>query len=206
MALTEARPRLTTRSGPGFAYMMTGIAVGCICVSGVLASIFTPDLVTGVQHQHTPIAAWIGWIFDMAAIAMVAPTAIKGIRGKVTDRAPWILLGLGVGAIWLAVMFISIFTPVSVTGTDPTKVPIGGFISAVAGIVLTGLLCKMVKTTAFEPVEAQPGPETAVPMVGPEPAANDAATKLRRLAQLRDSGVITEADFEAKKDDLLSRI
>jgi Short C-terminal domain len=29
---------------------------------------------------------------------------------------------------------------------------------------------------------------------------------LRQLAQLRDSGVITEADFQAKKDDLLTQI
>jgi hypothetical protein len=29
---------------------------------------------------------------------------------------------------------------------------------------------------------------------------------LRQLAQLRDSGVITEDDFQAKKEDLLSQI
>jgi hypothetical protein len=29
---------------------------------------------------------------------------------------------------------------------------------------------------------------------------------LRRLAQLRDSGVITDADFQAKKQDLLSQV
>ncbi len=44
------------------------------------------------------------------------------------------------------------------------------------------------------------------PATGAEPAADDAATKLRLLAQLRDSGVITEADFQAKKDDLLTQI
>jgi hypothetical protein len=30
--------------------------------------------------------------------------------------------------------------------------------------------------------------------------------KLRRLAQLPDSGAITEAEFQTKKNDLLSRI
>jgi putative oligomerization/nucleic acid binding protein len=29
---------------------------------------------------------------------------------------------------------------------------------------------------------------------------------LRRLAELRESGVITEAEFQAKKNDLLNRI
>jgi putative oligomerization/nucleic acid binding protein len=54
-----------------------------------------------------------------------------------------------------------------------------------------------------------------VPMAGPttttstgelDPAGADATVTLRRLAELRDSGVITEAEFQAKKDDLLSRI
>jgi acetoin utilization protein AcuC len=41
---------------------------------------------------------------------------------------------------------------------------------------------------------------------GPELPADDAVNRLRRLAQLRDSGVITEAEFQAKKDDLLTQI
>jgi len=37
-------------------------------------------------------------------------------------------------------------------------------------------------------------------------ADEDVTVKLRRLAQLRDSGVISEADFQAKKNELLGRI
>jgi len=44
------------------------------------------------------------------------------------------------------------------------------------------------------------------PTAGPELPADDAVNRLRRLAQLRDSGVITEAEFQAKKDDLLTQI
>ena len=68
------------------------------------------------------------------------------------------------------------------------------------------LLCRTVKVGFFQAAEPQSGPATTTPTAGLEPAADDAATKLRQLAQLRDSGVITEADFQAKKDDLLSRI
>jgi Short C-terminal domain len=71
---------------------------------------------------------------------------------------------------------------------------------------LTWLLCKTVKTAFFESAESPPGSATITPTVGLKPAADDAATRLRRLAQLRDSGVITEADFQAKKDNLLSQI
>jgi hypothetical protein len=45
-----------------------------------------------------------------------------------------------------------------------------------------------------------------MPTAGLEPDAEDATVKLRRLAQLRDAGVITESEFQAKKEDLLAGI
>jgi Short C-terminal domain len=215
MALTNAPPRQIAGPGLGYAYLMTGIALGCIVVNGVLGSIFTPAIVStggsadsGYTHQHVPIAAYSAWIWAVIAIAMVLPAAMQGIRAKVTDRVPWTILGLGAGGIWLAVMFISIFTPVMVTGTAPwiTEVPLAAMLDVIAATIVTYLLCRMVKTAFFQPAESQPGPTATAPTVGPEPAADDAAARLRRLAQLRDSGVITEADFQAKKDDLLSQI
>jgi hypothetical protein len=214
MTVTQTPPRQITRPDLSFAYLMTGIAIGCIVISGVLGSIFSPDLVstsgtaTGYTHQHVPLAAYSGWIWPVIALAMVLPTAMQGIRAKVTDRVPWTMLGLGAGGIWLAVMFISIFTPVMVTGTAPwlTWVPLASFISVIAGVVLTWLLCRTVKTGYFESADPQPGPATTRPPAGLEPGAEDATLKLRRLAQLRDSGVITEAEFQAKKDDLLTQI
>jgi len=211
MIVTETRPRQITRPDLSFAYLMTGIAVACIGISGVLGSIFSPDLVstsgtaTGYMRQHVPIAAYSGWIWAVIALAMVLPTAMRGIRAKVTDRVPWTMLGLGAGGIWLAVMFISIFTPVMVTGTAPwlTWVPLASFISVIAGVVLTWLLCRTVKTGYFESAEPQPRSATTADL---EPAVEDATVKLRRLAQLRDAGVITEAEFQAKKDDLLAQI
>ena len=213
MTVTEKQPRRITQPDLSFAYLMTGIAIGCIIVTGVLGSIFTPDLVStsgvavGYIHQHIPLAAYMGWIFDVIAIAMVLPTALQGIRAKVTDRIPWTTLGLGVSGIWLAVMFISIFTPVMVTGTAPwiTEVPLAPILSVIAGLTLTGLLCRTVKSAFFQPTASQPGPGTNTPMVDHEPTAEDATVRLRRLAQLRDSGVITEAEFQAKKEELLSR-
>jgi putative oligomerization/nucleic acid binding protein len=214
MTVTETQPRQITRPDLGFAYLMTGIAVACIVVSGVLGSIFSPDLVstsgtaTGYTHQHVPLAAYSGWIWAVIALAMVLPTAMQGIRAKVTDRVPWTMLGLGAGGIWLAVMFISIFTPVMVTGSAPwlTWVPLASFISVIAGVVLTWLLCRTVKAAFFEAAEPQPGPAAATLAADVEPTAGDATVKLRRLAQLRDAGVITEAEFQAKKDDLLAQI
>jgi hypothetical protein len=51
------------------------------------------------------------------------------------------------------------------------------------------------------------GSTTTTPTVELEPFGDDATVRLRsRLAQLRDSGVITEADLQAKKNELLSRL
>jgi hypothetical protein len=38
------------------------------------------------------------------------------------------------------------------------------------------------------------------------PASEDVFTTLEKLGKLKESGVITEEEFEAKKKDLLSRI
>jgi hypothetical protein len=38
------------------------------------------------------------------------------------------------------------------------------------------------------------------------PAANDPLDQIRRLAELRDQGIITEQEFAAKKAELLDRI
>jgi hypothetical protein len=50
----------------------------------------------------------------------------------------------------------------------------------------------------FEP-PAEPEPQQAAPA----PAAPDYTAELERLAQLRDQGVITAEDFDAKKKQLL---
>ena len=161
------RPTRIAQWGPGFAYLMTSVALACICVSGVLGSIFSPSLVTGAQQQQLPIGAFIGWIFDAIAISMVVGAAIKGIRAEVANRAPWIVLGLGVGAIWLAVMFAAIFAPVWVTGTDPTRIPIWAGLSVITGLIATGILCSFVRTASFELAELKPDPRTTGPTAGP---------------------------------------
>jgi len=202
----DARPRPIVRPDPGFAYLMTGIALGCIWLSYVMGAVFGPDIVTGTQHERFNSAAAIGWIFNGLATAMVVTAALQGIRAKVTERAPWTMLGAGAAAIWLAVMFVAVFAPVWVTGTDPDRFPGWAGLSAIAGVILTWSLCKFVKAASFEPAAPPAALTPSAPADGLEPVPEDPTVTLRRLAQLRDSGVITEAEFQAKKDDLLTRI
>jgi len=54
--------------------------------------------------------------------------------------------------------------------------------------------------------EPEPAPEQQTPPPAPEataPAAGDYTEQLEKLAKLRDEGVITAEDFEAKKKQLL---
>lgn len=103
-------------------------------------------------------------------------------------------------------MFVGIFAPVWVTGTDPDRIPFWAGLSVIAGVFLTWILCRFVKTASFEPSGSTVGSTMTTPAVDLESATEDATVKLRKLAQLRDSGVITEAEFQAKKDELLTRI
>jgi hypothetical protein len=48
-------------------------------------------------------------------------------------------------------------------------------------------------------------PPVAAPPAGASPGVADAPAQLRELARLRAEGIITDADFEAKKRDLLDR-
>lgn len=202
MAVMKPRPARLTRAGPGFAYLMTGIALVAIGISGALGSIFAPDMVTGAQHEHIN-GSFIGWIFNLLAIGMLLTATMKGIRAKVTDPAPWTMLGVGVSVVWIAVLLVAVFAPVWVIGTDPEQIPIWGLFGAIAGIIMTSVLCNFVRTAAFEPAGT---PELPTTQVGSDPVTDDAAVKLRQLAQLRDSGAITAAEFRAKKTELLGRI
>src|SRR3974390_3655452 len=108
MTVMETQPRPITRWDPSFAYLMTGIALGCIWLSYIMGAIFGPGFVTGVQQDHFNSAAGIGWIWDVIATGLVVTAALQGFRARVADRAPWTMLGLGVGVIWLAVLFVAV--------------------------------------------------------------------------------------------------
>jgi len=206
MTRREESPRQPAPSGLGFAYLMIGVAVGSVFVSGVLGSIFCPEMVSGAQHDHFAIGAATGWIWGAIALAMFVPAAMQGIHARVTDRAPWAMLGLGMSAIWFGSMFVTIFAPVWVYGTDPEQFPFTAGIGAIAALIVTAILCNVVKTGSFQTVETKAGSAMTPPAVEAEATADDATVRLRQLAQLRDSGVVTEAEFQAKKEELLARV
>jgi len=192
------------------AYPWTALAIGGIWLSVVLASILAPAMVTGSQHDHLPLAAFGDWIWGAIASSRVALVAVDGLRAGGTSRAMWTTLGITVVAIWVGVLLVSVFTPDFVTGSDPTRLPFGAMLSPIAGLVLTSQVCNFVKS-GFQrpqsaPVEAVLSAARTTPIPLQQAISDDAAAKLRQLPALRETGAITEEEFEAKKRELLNRL
>ena len=194
--ITPIGPAATSASTvvPGtFAYGFAGLAIAAIWISTVLASLWAPDLVSGSQQEHLPLVGLTAWLWGAIATGIVVLATLDGIRTPFPSRAAWVALGVGVSLVWLAVLLVSVFTPVIVTGTDPTQVPLASVGAGIVGVFVTLFVCLFVKATQT--------PQTPrIPPSGPIPA------KLRELAALRDAGVITVQDFETTKADLLSRM
>jgi hypothetical protein len=55
-------------------------------------------------------------------------------------------------------------------------------------------------------LSAPPEPTPPAPAASPPPAAADPIEQLKRLGELRDAGVLTPEEFDAKKSDLLGRM
>lgn len=107
-------------------------AVGSVVVAIALASVFTPDLVTGSAQEHLPIAAITDWVWGAAALGYLA----------FVDRdrlAP--AHAIAVAVLWFAVAAASIGAPELVTGSDPTRLPLVALIAPVVGTIVTGFLC-----------------------------------------------------------------
>ena len=154
MAVQQGNFRQTAVQGtPITVYALTGLAVAAIWVGVVVASIFAPDMITGTQHDHLPIAGWTYWIWGLLSTGSVLLAAQRGLRAKVTETAPWLAYAVAVSVVWIAVMFVAILAPVFVSGTDPTTLPLAAIVVPIVGSVLTGGIGKFFET-AIEPNKA----------------------------------------------------
>lgn len=107
-------------------------AIGSVLVAVLLASIYSPDLVTGTQQEHLALPAVIDWMWAGVAIGYLA--SVGPARADAT-------LAVATALLWFSVAAASIFAPEFVTGTDPTRIPIVALIAPVIGTVMTGFLC-----------------------------------------------------------------
>jgi hypothetical protein len=158
----------------------------------------TPSKAT-VQGFTTPVPG--------DAFAMQIPLDVEPPGGGTPYRVNYVFPT----ARMKAAITVGMVVPVKVDPADPQKIAVqwdaqkaeiaaaGGDMAAVtAG--LTNTYSGVADAAARG--QAVPG----VPMTGPMIGAKSPAEKIRDLAQLRDSGAITEEEFETKKAQLLSEM
>jgi hypothetical protein len=127
-------PSRTVR--PGHVAWTAG-AVGAIWLAVLLISLFSPDLVSGSEQQHLPIAAFIAWFWGAIATVVVI------LFGALLRRAAAPVWGVAPAAttigIWVVAVLVSVFAPTLETGTDPTTIPLAAMIAPLAATLLTGV-------------------------------------------------------------------
>ncbi len=127
MTQQETRPaQPTVVSAPA-------LALGAIWAAVVAISVFAPDLVSGSEHQHLPVAAFGTWIWGAVSTFIVLAALLRREQG-VGPQPAYV-----VAAVWVAAAVVSIAAPSMVTGSDPTRPPIASLVAPVAATVLTGL-------------------------------------------------------------------
>jgi hypothetical protein len=132
--ITIRRPE--ARSG---GYVWGALSLIAIWAAVVFAGIFAPDMVTGMSHDHFPLAFVVGALAGLAATGYVVRAMVRGVGGVTRE----LIYALATLAIWTAVALVSIFVPEMVTGTDPTRLPIAAVIAPIAGAILTRILSEI---------------------------------------------------------------
>jgi len=121
----------------------TVLTLAAIWLSVLFASLFAPDMVTGSEQNHVPLAAIATWLFGLAATRSVIKMMARPRDAQREADGICKVGGIGVVAIWLVVGLVSVFAPVAVTGSDPTRMPVAVIIAPIAGMLLTGLLAQI---------------------------------------------------------------
>jgi hypothetical protein len=119
-------------------YGYAGFAVAGIWLIVAACSILSPDMITGSEHEHIPLAALTDWFSGAIASALVL-TAVSR-RGN-AQPAVWAAVAVAISGIWIAVLLASTLSPSLVTGTDPTTIPIAAFIAPLIGAISTAFVC-----------------------------------------------------------------
>ena len=117
----------TTTSAPsrdlrarGDVWNRPAIAMVTIVTASTLVALLAPDMVTGSNHEHLPLAALTVWPWTAAAVGYVF---MAGRRKDSRD------LVLGVTFVWAVVVALALAVPTMVTGTDPTRIPLAALLA-----------------------------------------------------------------------------
>jgi cobalamin synthase len=134
---TTPQARRTTTTDLSW-MLWTAIGIGGIWVAVLLISLLAPDLVSGSQQEHLPVAAFTTWFWGGVG-TMVLLWAMGRLRGSGRWQPIWIGLSVVTLGIWALATILAITLPVMVTGTDPTRIPFAAIFAPIAAAMLTAL-------------------------------------------------------------------
>jgi cobalamin synthase len=135
----HATPQARRTTTADLSWMLwTAIGIGGIWVAVLLISLFAPDLVSGSEQEHLPVAAFTTWFWG-AVGTMVLLWAMSRLRGSARWQPIWIGLSVVTIALWALATILAITLPVMVTGTDPTRIPFAALFAPAAAAMLTAL-------------------------------------------------------------------
>jgi hypothetical protein len=122
--------------GSWMAWTAGGIAG--IWVAVLLISLLSPDMVTGSEQQHMPVAAFGAWMWGL--LATVGFLWVMGrLRGNAERRPIWTGVAVATLGVWALATILSIALPVFETGSDPTRIPVAAIVTPMAAAVFTAL-------------------------------------------------------------------
>ena len=117
-----------------------GIIVAAIWLATLAAALFSPDLVTGSQQEHLPLAGALNRLWAAVATGYVL-MADRGGDPDGRNRSGAGSFVLSVSAVWAVAAVASILAPPLVTGTDPTRIPLVAMLVPLAAMAVTGFVC-----------------------------------------------------------------
>ena len=118
--------------------LWTAIGIGAIWVAVLLISLFSPDLVSGSEQEHLPVAAMTAWFWGGIGTVILL-LAMGRLRGRPSWQPIWLGLSVATLVIWTVATILAITLPVIETGTDPTRVPVAAIVAPIAAAMLTAL-------------------------------------------------------------------
>jgi cytosine/uracil/thiamine/allantoin permease len=129
--------RATIIASPSW-MLWTAIGIGGVWLAVLLISLLAPDLVSGSEQDHLPVAAFTTWFWGVVA-TMVLLGAMSRLRDSETWRPVWIGLSVVTLVLWAVATILAVALPVYETGSDPTQIPFAALFAPAAAAMLTAL-------------------------------------------------------------------
>ena len=143
-------PRESAFERFGYRALATGAVLIAIWVSAILAAIYSPDLVSGANHEHVQLAMFFVWPLAAVATGMVLLAAGVSRHG-VEQVGAWAVYAVVTMLAWIGAALGSIFISPMVTGSDPTTIPLAALIGPFFAVLVTAFACIYVAGAGAEP-------------------------------------------------------